>query len=332
VARELIALLAPDPLAIVVAVLLDLAIGDPVYAAHPVRLMGRSLAAIERGLRRIGADGYGGGIVLFLLLAAGWTTIVCGLLVLAVHVDARLAWVVHVFFLYSFIALGDLLRHGWRVEQAARRGDLEAARAAIARLVGRDVDRMDIEACRRAAIESLSESLTDGFTSALFWYALGGIPGLVIFKVVSTMDSMVGYKTPRYLRFGWCGARADDVMNFVPARMTWLLIAATSIVMPGCSAVKAFRVGLSQHAVLLGPNAGWSEAAIAGAIQRRLVGPIWLRGQMVTDQWIGDPSDPPLATSADFARGARLVLAAGVIAAALTIVVLRFWGSEVPRF
>ena len=92
-------------------------------------------------------------------------------------------------------------------------------------LVGRDTDRMDAGACRRAAVESLSENLTDGFVSPVFWYVLAGIPGLVLFKVVSTMDSMVGYKTPRYLRFGWCGARLDDVMNFVPARLTWLVIA-----------------------------------------------------------------------------------------------------------
>ena len=92
--------------------------------------------------------------------------------------------------------------------------------------MGRDTTAWTRAACRRAAIESLSENLTDGFISAIFWYVLPGLPGLVVFKVVSTMDSMVGYKTPRYLRFGWCGARLDDVMNFVPARLTWLLIAA----------------------------------------------------------------------------------------------------------
>ena len=96
---------------------------------------------------------------------------------------------------------------------------------------------------------------------------IGGLPALTLFKVVSTMDSMVGYKTPRYLEFGWCGARLDDVMNFVPARMTWLLIAAVAAVLPGCSGRKALRVGMEQHALLPGPNAGWSEAAVAGAIR-----------------------------------------------------------------
>jgi adenosylcobinamide-phosphate synthase len=224
--------------------------------------------------------------------------------------------VLHVFFVYSFLAIGDLVRHVWRVERAAARGDLTDARVAVAALVGRDTDRMDLAACRRAAIESLSESLTDGFTSALFWYALAGLPGLVVFKVVSTMDSMVGYKTPQYLRFGWCGARLDDLMNFVPARVTWLLIAMVSLVVPGSSARKALSIGLSQHSILPGPNAGWSEAATAGAISRRLVGPIWMRGRLVTDTWIGDPGDPPAGTHDDVVRAVALITATGVVAAA----------------
>ena len=212
------------------------------------------------------------------------------------------AWCAHLFLLYSFLALGDLLHHGWRIERALRRGNLDEARTAVSQLVGRDTDRLDDGGCRRAAIESLSENLTDGFISPLCWYAAAGIPGLALFKVVSTMDSMVGYKTPRYLRFGWCGARLDDVMNFVPARLTFCLVAATAAVMPGYSARKAMRVGWSQHAILPGPNAGWSEAAFAGALQRKLVGPIWMHGQAVTDLWLGDPADPPLETDRDYRR------------------------------
>jgi adenosylcobinamide-phosphate synthase len=181
---------------------------------------------------------------------------------------------------------------------------------------------MDAAACRRAAIESLSENLTDGFTSPLAWYAIGGLPGLVIFKVVSTMDSMVGYKTPRYLRFGWCGARLDDVMNYPTARATWLLIAGMAAILPSCSGLKAFRVGLRQHAILLGPNSGWSEAATAGGIQRRLVGPIWMKGQLVTDVWIGDPRDPPVQTRADVVRGLLLVTASGLGATGVALVAL----------
>jgi adenosylcobinamide-phosphate synthase len=319
----LIDALRGQPLLLLAAVLLDLALGDPVYPLHPVRLMGATLSAVERGLRRIGADCYGGGIVLFLLLAIVWGGGLSALTyVLAVHASPWIVWAWHLFLLYSLLALGDLVQHVLRVERAVDRDDLSAAREAIANLVGRDTDRMDGAACRRAAVESLSESLTDGFTSALFWYALLGLPGLVLFKIVSTMDSMVGYKTPRYLQFGWCGARLDDAMNYIPARLTWLAIATIATLLPGCSARKALVVGLRQHAVLPGPNSGWSEAATAGAIQRRLVGPIWLRGTMVTDVWIGDPADPPVSTHADVTRAVVLVTTTGCVAAILAAVLL----------
>jgi adenosylcobinamide-phosphate synthase len=305
-----------------VAVVVDLLIGDPVYPFHPIRLIGKLLTALESVLRDAGADGYAGGIALFVLLVAaslaGVTAIVGG----AAALSPTAAWVVHAFFTYSFLALGDLARHVWRVEQALSGDNLDAARERIKALVGRDVDRMDAAACRRAAIESLSENLTDGFTSPLAWYAVGGLPGLVIFKVVSTMDSMVGYKTPRYLRFGWCGARLDDVMNYPTARATWLLIAGMAAILPSCSGLKAFRVGLRQHAILLGPNSGWSEAATAGGIQRRLVGPIWMKGQLVTDVWIGDPRDRPVQTRSDVVRGLLLVTASGMGATGVALVAL----------
>src|SRR5690349_17020426 len=266
-------MLEPNAYALIVAVALDLRFGDPVYRAHPVRLIGHSLQAIEERLRAAGASGYAGGIVLFLVLAVAWV----GGLSLAVlamfRLGVTLGWLAHVFLLYSLLALGDLLHHGWRIERALRRDDLQSARAAVSHLVGRDTAGMDAAACRRAAVESLSENLTDGFISPLFYYAAAGIPGIVLFKVVSTMDSMVGYKTPRYLQFGWCGARLDDVLNFVPARVAWLLIAAAAALLPRCSCAKALRVGRQQHGLLPGPNAGWSEAAAAGGAQRRLVGP-----------------------------------------------------------
>jgi len=307
--------LAPDPIALAVAVAIDFIAGDPEYRLHPVRLIGRSLQATENGLRRIGAQGYGGGIALFILLAAFWIAGVWAFVRTASGLGAWLGWAAHAFVLYSFIALGDLLRHGRDIERAVAGGALQEARRRVSKLVGRDTEPMDGAACRRAAVESLSENLTDGFTSPLFWYVIGGLPLLTLFKVVSTMDSMVGYQSPRYLRFGWCGARLDDVMNFVPARLTWLLVAAVAAVLPAYSGRKALRVGLEQHAILPGPNAGWSEAAVAGALERRLVGPIWLNGQLVTDRWLGDPADPPLEEARDYERASRLVAITGITAA-----------------
>jgi adenosylcobinamide-phosphate synthase len=308
--------LAPGPILLMVGVAADLAAGDPVYAWHPVRVIGRTLTWMEGRLRAAGLDGYGGGILLFIALAAVSLGVLVILIAAAQTVSAALAWVVHALLVYAFLALGDLLHHVRRIETAVRRQDIGAARTAVSALVGRDTDRMDGAACRRAAVESLSENLTDGFVSPVFWYVLAGLPGLVLFKVVSTMDSMVGYKTPRYLRFGWCGARLDDVMNYLPARATWLAIAAVAAVLPGYSGRKAWFVGLRQHGLLLGPNSGWSEAATAGALERRIVGPIWLNGVLVTDLWIGHPADPALESADDMSRAVLLVVSSGLVVAA----------------
>jgi adenosylcobinamide-phosphate synthase len=318
----LAASLSPDALLLAIAVVIDLAIGDPIYAWHPVRIIGRLLAWMEARLRHAGLDGYGGGILLFVALAAVSSIATLAILTLAGSASPIVASVVHVLLLYSLLALGDLLHHVWRIESAVRSGDLAAARQAVGALVGRDTDRMDAGACRRAAVESLSENVTDGFVSPLFWYVLGGLPGLLLFKVVSTMDSMVGYKTPRYLRFGWCGARLDDLMNYLPARLTWLTIAVIAAALPGYSGRKAWTVGLHQHRLLSGPNSGWSEAATAGALERRIVGPIWLKGIQVTDLWIGDASDPPLASAADVRRAMVLTTLTGLLAAAISIALL----------
>jgi adenosylcobinamide-phosphate synthase len=326
VAHTAAGILAPSALVLAMAVVLDLILGDPVYAWHPIRLVGATLSAFERGLRAAGADGYVGGVVLFVCLAVAWVGGLSGLVVVSARLHPWAGWAVHVFLLYSLIALGDLLRHVRRIEVGVAANDLTRARAAVSALVGRDTDRMDGAACRRAAVESLSENLVDGFTSPLAWYLVGGLPGIVLFKVVSTMDSMVGFKTPRYLQFGWCGARLDDVMNYVPARLTWVLIGIVAGVIPGGSARKAWRVGLEQHATLPGPNSGWSEAATAGAIQRRLVGPIWNGGRLVTDVWIGDPADPPLATADDLMSAVWLVVATGLTAATLVGAALALGG------
>lgn len=314
-----IAGLLPNAGVLAAAVALDLMLGDPVYPAHPVRLMGRTLTWFEDRLRAFHLDGYGGGMALFALLTVLWVGGI-SIIVLALAQRNRMAaMAVHGFLVYSLLALHDLIRHAWAVESASRRNSLPEARAAISRLVGRDTNRMDIAACRRAAIESISENLTDGFVSPLFWYAIGGLPALVLFKVVSTMDSMVGYKTSRYMKFGWCGARLDDLMNLLPARLTWLGVSLVAAMIPGASARKALRIGWRQHSLLPGPNSGWSEAAIAGAIERRLAGPIWANGNLVTELWIGDPGDPAAGEAKDMMRALMLVVITGLLFAGVAI-------------
>jgi adenosylcobinamide-phosphate synthase len=322
---ELWALLAPDPWLLLAAVALDGLIGDPVYTWHPVRLGGMALSAIEKVLRRMGLDGYGGGMVLALFLSC----ICIGAMTIGMAFNAALwpplAWVFHLFLLYSLIALKDLCRHGLAIDSAA---DVAGARRAVSMLVGRDTRAMDLDACRRAGMESLSENAVDGFVSPVFFYVVGGLPGIVFFKVVSTMDSMVGNKTPLYLRFGWCGARLDDLLNYVPARLSYVLMVLVAWVLPGYSALKALRVGWHQHGLVPGPNSGWSEAATAGALQCRLVGPIHQAGRLVTEVWLGDAADPPGGQVGDIARTCFFVSLTCLVAVGLAVLVLYWRGGQ----
>ncbi len=317
--------LGPRAELLAIAMLLDVTLGDPEYAWHPIRAVGHSVSTSERILRRFGLNGYGGGILLFLIVTGVWTFGISAAVIVAASLNGWLGAAAHLFVLYSLLALGSLLAHGRRIETALRSGNLHSARAAVSQLVGRDTQCMDEAACRRAAVESLSENLTDAVVSPLLWYALGGLPALVAFKIVSTMDSMVGYRTVEYLRFGWCGARLDDAMNYIPARLTWLIVSVSAWVLPGYSGSNAFRCGLLHHAVLPSPNSGWSEAAVAGALERRLVGPIWKAEALVTDLWIGADSDPPLGTATDYDRAARLVAISGAVAATFSVAAVFAW-------
>ena len=308
-----LSVLSPRIDLLLVAVALDYVLGDPVYRWHPVRLVGRSIRWLESLLRAARAGGYLGGCVLSVALVAGWGFAASATILLLDRAFPPLAVGTHLFLLYSLVALGDLLRHGGAVDSAVGSHDLPAARMAVADLVGRDAARLDGAACRRAAIESLAENLVDGFISPVFWYVLAGLPGLVAFKVVSTLDSMVGYRTERYVRFGWCGARLDDLVNLVPARLSWPLMAGAASLLRGCSARKAVAVGWKQHSLVPGPNSGWSEASMAGAIQRRLVGPIWENGALVTDLWLGIPGDPEGGTGADYRRAVSVSILTAAI-------------------
>lgn len=275
---------------------LDALVGDPSFAWHPIRLLGRLLAFFEDRLFRAGLNGYFGGILLFVLLgvvslAAAFSFLVAARTIHPVAFDIAAGIVV-----WACVALRDLIAHGERIARAVKKGDLPKARQAVSMLVGRDTDKMDLPACARGAVESLSENLVDGVLSPLGFAMAFGPLGAVLYKVVSTMDSMVGYKTERYLRFGWCGARFDDVANYLGARWSFLLISTISRFLPGFSGKKAWRTGRAFHAIVPGPNSGWPEASIAGALSIRLIGPLYKNGAKVCDVWIGEAGDPEGAT------------------------------------
>ncbi|MEH6758430.1 MAG: adenosylcobinamide-phosphate synthase CbiB [Parasphingorhabdus sp.] len=288
------------------ALLLDAAIGWPhwiyIRIGHPVGGFAHIINICEqlwnksqyRGVsRRIS------GILtaMILLLVAGGTAWLFEWVVYAYCGTA--GWPLLAIAAFPALAQRSLYDHVRRVAHALRAGELENGRAAVAMIVGRDTVRLDEQGIARAAIESLSESFCDGVVAPLFWLMVLGLPGIWIYKAVNTADSLIGHPEPEYLAFGWAAARCDDILNLIPARLSGVLIC-----LAGCG---GWRILWRDHAKHASPNAGWSEAAIAGALKLRLAGPISYDGQEYLKPHIGDGRSP---RPTDICRALRLYIRA----------------------
>jgi adenosylcobinamide-phosphate synthase len=246
---------------LVLALLLDAALGEPKWlwdrAPHPAVLMGRAVAALDRALNRGRGGLFGGTLALAVLMGGAWLTgWALGLLgdTAQVLVAAIL------------LAQRSLVQHVQAVASGLRRSTGDG-RAAVAMIVSRDTAGMDPSAVARAAIESGAENLSDGVIAPAFWFLVGGLPALMIYKAVNTADSMIGYRTPKYEKFGKAAAIMDDALNLIPARLTCLLIAAPAGV---AWQLPAIMRDAARHR---SPNAGWPEAAMSRAINVALAGP-----------------------------------------------------------
>ncbi len=278
-------------LQIIAAFALELLLGCPSWLPHPVRLIGRGANLVEGAIRGLGGNGYLGGIL-------GWALIVgsAGIATWGVVFGASLLHplaedVVSILILYTAFAARDLLDHGRRVHAALAAGDLAEARRCVAMIVGRDTDRLDEAGVVRATVESVAESLVDGVTSPLFFAVLGGPVAAMVFKAVSTLDSMFGHKDERYRKFGWCAARADDVANYMPARLTSpLLVLAAALLR--CRPIGALRILIRDGRKHSSPNAGLPEAAMAGALNVQLGGVNYYGGEPIERPLIGDSNEP----------------------------------------
>jgi adenosylcobinamide-phosphate synthase len=318
---------AADPLLILLlALALDLFFGDvPVvwrYVPHPVAWVGGAIGWLDRRLNRAersAAVRRARGAVCVALLVG--VAIAFGVLLHRALAALHYGWVIEAAVVSLLLAQKSLFDHVAAVAVALQSaGGLAAGREAVRRIVGRDADSLDEYGVARAAIESLAENFSDGVVAPVLWYIAFGLPGLFFYKTTNTLDSMIGYRSPRYLAFGWAAARLDDLANLVPARIAAGLLAISAFILPQTSGGGAVAVPLRDAAKHRSPNAGWPEAAAAGALGLALGGPRRYGGAMVAEPWLGQGR--ARATPSDIGLALRLYLAACLVQATLVLAAL----------
>jgi adenosylcobinamide-phosphate synthase len=309
------------PKILLLALALDAVIGDPPslyrWLPHPIVLIGRIIGWLDRrlndpdrpnGYRR--AAGILACLVLILGSGAG------GLLIQRLLATIPAGWIIEAAIVSLFLAQNSLYRHVAQVARALAADGLASGRRAVSAIVGRDPESLDRAGVSRAALESLAENFSDGVVAPAFWALLFGLPGILIYKAINTADSMIGHKTPRHVAFGWASARCDDLLNLIPARLAGLLLVAAAALLPGARPGAGFRAMLRDAGKHRSPNAGWQEAALAGALGVALAGPRRYDGEIVEDHWMNEGGRTE-ATVEDLKRGLRLYLLACLLQAAL---------------
>jgi adenosylcobinamide-phosphate synthase len=275
------------------ALLLELVIGYPdrVLRAigHPVTWMGALIDALDRRLNRDAATpavrrAAGVFTLLLLIAAVGVMTFALARATLALPFGLLVTALVA----STFLAQRSLHAHVARVAAALEASGLAASRAAVSHIVGRDTATLDEAGVARAAIESLAENFSDGVVAPAFWMMIAGLPGAAIYKAINTADSMIGHRTPRHAAFGFAAARLDDLVNWPAARLSALLIVAAAGLTPGASAPRAWRALRRDASRHRSPNAGYPEAAMAGALGLALAGPRVYAGLLVEDAMMGN--------------------------------------------
>jgi adenosylcobinamide-phosphate synthase len=238
-----------------------------------------------------------------------------------------LGFIITILIVAMLLAGGNLGRHVHDVAAALRAEGLAGGRRSVAKIVGRDPETLDEAAVCRAAIESLAENASDGVTAPALWFLIGGLPGIIAYKAINTADSMIGHMSDRYRAFGWAAARLDDLVNLPASRLTGLVFIAAALLVPGASARSAWEAYWRDAAKHRSPNAGWPEAAMAGALGLKLGGPRVYGGSPVADSWMGNGTAD--ATPKDIERALVIyrVAAAGalLIIAALGALIAWMW-------
>ena len=302
-------------LALLIGFCLDLLLGDPHWAPHPVRAIGALIAGLEKLLRRLlpksPSGELAGGVALVLLTLAIPTGLTVLLLWACNLVSPWLALAVESLLSYQLLATKSLAAESRKVYDTLKTGDLDQARYAVSMIVGRDTALLDEAGVARAAVETVAENASDGVIAPLIFLAIGGAPLGMFYKAANTMDSMVGYKNDQYLYFGRAAAKFDDILNLIPARVAGVLMCLGGAA-AGYDGKNAWRIFIRDRKNHKSPNSAHTEAACAGALQLRLAGPNYYFGQLVEKPYIGDDQRPiePL----DILRSGRILYATAFFA------------------
>ena len=300
-----------------VALLIDRLFGYPnglqAWIGHPVEWFGALIAQLDQRLNSGSDRKARGGLALLIVVCATLLVTIPATLALRGY---EFGWLAEALLAGTLLSQKSLEEHVRAVADALGHG-LKAAREAVGHIIGRDTGALDESGVTKGALESLAENMSDGALAPLFWLLVAGLPGAALYKAINTADSMIGYKSDRYRDFGWASARADDFVNLIPARVTGWLIALAAALSPGLSGPGAASAMTRDARDHLSPNAGWPEAAMAGALGIRLGGPRKYNGAKTELPWMGHGREK--LTRADIGEGLRLYNTGLNITAALVI-------------
>ncbi|MBF0234522.1 MAG: cobalamin biosynthesis protein CobD, partial [Desulfamplus sp.] len=278
---------------VLTAYILDMILGDPLWLPHPVVWMGNAISFFESRFRRLIKPEFISGLffALFLILstwAIGFTVVKISLMI---HPFVGFATqVILMFFCLSARTLEKAASDVWK---ALENSGLEAGRLKVSMIVGRQVEYLNETGVVKAAVETVAENFVDGFLSPLLFAVVGGVPAALAYKMVNTLDSMVGYRNEKYILFGRASARIDDIANYIPARLSVLLISIAAAILSWRRGISSFWTAAKEGKEHKSPNSGYPEAAFAGALEVRLGGPNFYHGTLVKKPYIGKKFNEP---------------------------------------
>lgn len=308
---------------------LDFCLGDPHWLWHPVQGMGTVIKYTEKLLVRVLGIREGreqdiekkklAGLIIVAVVLTVTALCVGTVMYVSEHINHYFRLAVELLMCYQTLAARSLCSESMKVYRALSRGDIEDARNAVSMIVGRDTKLLDEEGITKAAVETIAENTSDGVIAPLLYMALGGVYGAFLYKAVNTMDSMLGYRNDRYIYMGRCAARLDDVVNYIPSRISALCMLAASL-LPGYDTAGAWRIYRRDKRNHASPNSAQTESVCAGALSVRLAGDAYYFGRLYSKPYIGDPVKA--VTPEDIKRADRLMYIASVIALFLSVTVI----------